>query len=1238
MAARVTEPAPRFNDAYNTRREPPKGPKALVDGTRGGYLPRGRSGYLSRGEGRGRGDSRDRDFRDIRDDPPFSRRGRGQDWAPRDRFDDRSRRSSPPTRDRSRSPLSRELRDTRDGPPPAGPSVSEFPVRGRAGYRGRGRGSYDFGERGRSINLEEPEAYRARSRSREREWERIARDDRDPDGHRRDDMLRKEREDRDEWSRRDQPTYRPDSRNSGGAPRTPLTSRSTSTTSIQPASYERLTQGYRDLREPTEYERRAPGQESSITGQNPYKDVEQLGASLKRSENDRFDTRNSSPPPQAPPVPAFGSITPRALQGDSENSAKPSLSKDDPSAIHPSRLSLLDPAREAPSAPRAHILSNAPTAPKGRHSLDRDSGENSRGQSAASDRFSRSSLIAPPNPPGKENGFEPGPSKPKRNEHSHDPEGLSSSAPFIPETSVSRSDSTQPSVRKAVEEQGRNGNVPSSVSSRAALGDVSNHTSTSRIPTGPRADRTGQSSRPPIQPSIRGATNRGPPINPRGGRQPNTLTWTNPNLNRAAPRGPSIMNTVPTKKDYAGEDKFRRGFSNFDLTESATDPRISPQRRSFASSGQPRERLSVAEHQESQDTQMGRIAGGGVGEPVAPITNPLPGNLEEDSDDDAPEDADMDFDERDFQEAENKFKRDMSNLEARRPPTPRSNPIIVDLLEELDALASALESKIKDGSADETIKVESAALGLPSPKEEDNEEGERDNGHDPALALRQRPQTPPVENLPFLASGPLTPSSFMEGLEEDPNQHGDIKKTLEDRLAAQEEDLDADYDEMRAAFVTQYKEWRTRVEDIEEAKRAQRIVEASPPPESGVVTALSTPGPGRRGRAHATELDMQKILKESEESAARDEQRRREREDRVFEPPETFNDQREAVVPDMLDRYEAESSIFPDNNNFVPPEQALMAFAWLPKKDDFTKEEHEAFVMEYVQYPKRFGTIARSEKLAGRNYQDCVQHYYLTKLKCSYKTLEANFWKSARGKKVARRRVAANALGFGNDGQVDESRVLPLTDAGRPRRAAAPNFGAVDATDVEPPTAVTTPARRGQVGIMNGEKTSAKRAKTTNQKPGRKPKAAQLLAPQPGPSPGPSPQKNDAPVFRLEQPPVPPEQLRRPDPELEGAQALAGLNGQHFPMTTIRGGEAWAPPVVAPVVHPRATSETFNQEQMENVIPHSGPEQPAVINSYWNVAETQDLKNYLAYYGQDWQAIAENIPAKTHTMVSLCES
>ena len=707
------------------------------------------------------------------------------------------------------------------------------------------------------------------------------------------------------------------------------------------------------------------------------------------------------------------------------------------------------------------------------------------------------------------------------------------------------------------------------------------------------------------------------------------------------------MNTVPTKKDYAGEERSRRGLPSFDSTETPMDSRISPQRRSFASGGLPRERRSSGEQNYVQDTQMGGITEGLASEqPDAPITGAIPDNVEEGTDeDDAEEDVDAYFNERDEQIAEERFRSEMNSLQARIPASPRSNPRIISLLEELDALGSALEAKIKDGSADETIKVESsAALGLPSPTADEGDLGRVKLEEHSTLALRQRPQTPPVEGLPFLASGPLTPTSFMDGWDGDSGQHDEIKNILAKRLADQMTYLEDEYVTTRDEFIRDYKEWRIRVEDIEDAKRARMIEPSSSPPPPEQLLATSIPSVGRRGRLAGTDLDFQKVLKESEESHAREEQLRREREDRIYEAPETFNDQREAVIPDMLNQYEADESVFPDNNNFIPPGEALVAYEWLPKKDDFTKEEHETFVMEYVQSPKRFGTIGRSEKLSLRTVGELVQHYYATKRSCPYKTHEVTFSKSARGKKMIRRRNATSALGFGNDGNLDEGAILPFTDAGRPRRAAAPTFGAVESSaDSDQPAAATTPARRGQAGIMNGEKTSAKRAKT-GAKPGRKPKA-QLLAPQPGPSPAPSPQKNDVPVFRIEQQPLPvePPPMQHPaDSELEGAQTLAALTGHSFPLPpnpASRTEDVWAPPPVVPVpvVHrPTAAPEAFNQDQMETVIPtHTGSEAPAMINSYWNVGETSDLRNYLNYYGMDWQAIAENIPAKTHTMVSL---
>ncbi|KGO54535.1 hypothetical protein PEX2_070680 [Penicillium expansum] len=189
-------------------RDPPRGPRALVDSPRGGH-------FGGRGRGYGRGDFRDRDrdprdrdrdreFRDNRDGPPF-RRDMDRDWVRRDRdFDPRDNRigfgrgrSRSPTRDFRdiREPpgrdfdLARMRRNSRDsiisassggpeGPPPNGGHIH------RGGMRGRGRGDWEGGRgRGRPPFLDDRDLFRRRSRSREpwRGRDRMMDRDRDRD-------------------------------------------------------------------------------------------------------------------------------------------------------------------------------------------------------------------------------------------------------------------------------------------------------------------------------------------------------------------------------------------------------------------------------------------------------------------------------------------------------------------------------------------------------------------------------------------------------------------------------------------------------------------------------------------------------------------------------------------------------------------------------------------------------------------------------------------------------------------------------------------------------------------------------------------------------------------------------------------------------------------------------------------------------------------------------------------------
>lgn len=1250
-------------------REPPSGPKALRDGPRGGgFIPRGR-GFLARGDGR------ERDAREFgpRDEPFARRGGRGQEWGPRERFDGRDRRPSPSGRDRSRSPLSREFRDARDGReiaprderrdlregPLQAPSDA-FPLRGRGGFRGRGRSDWDFNRRGRGSYPEERHDATPRSRSRDRDWERQMRDDRDRERdfetNRREDDLRREREERerDDRFRREQP-FRPDSRNSTGGQQTPITSRSTSVTSAPVANLDRFAQNNRDPRDSQLEQRPRPtGYNVDTRRASMDMDLDRGDLHLRRADVDRYEQRTASPPPQAPPVPAFGSIPHRAPIYNQEPQPKQDSPKDRSPLVHPSRLSLLESSREPPSAPKAQVPNNAPSAPKAQQTQERwlsnealEPNLRLHGNDGRGFGPQRQSLPMPTNAIANE--FEEARNISKR---------FSDTSPIQPlfPSASGASDPTQPSIRKAVEEQGRNGNVEASAagpvtSLRPPLGGASNQGSPIKIPTGPRAERAPPSIRQPAPPSIRATPNRPPPMMQRGGGRGGAWSWVNPNpaLPKHTPRGPSIMNTVPTKRDYIGDEKGRAGPSSTESAEFALDkwrrdniPTGTVKARSVS------EKSQDIDHKLSPEAQRKPSFSGGMkieesdhGEPKLRIMGADEDKEDDESDEAAIEDGEMDLDEQDFAQAEKKFDREIQTLEAKRPPTPRNHPIILELLEELDALASALEEKGKGGTSDGEPSAQTVSLGLPSPRVDDADEMDYKRETDsPPPHLKIRPQTPPVGSLPFLVSGPPTPFSDIEDLQDDASRQQAIESLLVAELKRQREFLQSEDEKERKNFISLYKRWRISIEDYEEQRRAEDPMAVSPVPDSMPLSAPAPPVVGRRGKI-ISELDMEEVLKVSQETAAKEERARREREAPVYIPPETFNPDREAVVPDMLNLYEKETSTFNDTNNLINREDALDALNFIPKKDNFTPAEHETFLYNYLLYPKRFGTIA--EALEGRDFRDCVQHYYLTKLPVKYKDQEVAFMKTKKGKKLAasargqqiRPRAAGLISSF--DGGMDyETQNIPLNEKGRPKRAAAPTFG--DNADAEPATPAPTPARRGATavkeanGTLSSERPTARRTRTVpaKEKVGRKGKAPLLAA-----APGPSPQKNLPEATRAvsKEPTVDNEQRVE---EIEGAQLLAGLtSGQPYTVPVLQQPptEGW------PVDQPVTINIDPTQKQVQPFIhePPPAPQQKSggTTSSYWSVPEQNDFYNLLRYFGTNWQAIAATMKTKTHIMVRI---
>ncbi|KAI5277880.1 hypothetical protein KEM52_004810, partial [Ascosphaera acerosa] len=183
---------------------------------------------------------------------------------------------------------------------------------------------------------------------------------------------------------------------------------------------------------------------------------------------------------------------------------------------------------------------------------------------------------------------------------------------------------------------------------------------------------------------------------------------------------------------------------------------------------------------------------------------------------------------------------------------------------------------------------------------------------------------------------------------------------------------------LRKEYAVIYRKWRLDVMELDEKKRREKLRAASSPA-SPPGTSDSAGLEGRRGYKLNSELDFQMALKMSELSAQQEElERQREREETEW--PDLS---KEAEIPDMLDPAERQSTIFKDTNQLVDVNDALEVFAFYPEPDDFTPDEHKLFMEAFMQNPKKWGKIA--ENIPGRDYQQCIKHYYMTKLEVQYK-------------------------------------------------------------------------------------------------------------------------------------------------------------------------------------------------------------------------------------------------------------
>ncbi|KAH7059068.1 hypothetical protein B0J12DRAFT_566881, partial [Macrophomina phaseolina] len=507
----------------------------------------------------------------------------------------------------------------------------------------------------------------------------------------------------------------------------------------------------------------------------------------------------------------------------------------------------------------------------------------------------------------------------------------------------------------------------------------------------------------------------------------------------------------------------------------------------------------------------------------------------------------------------------------------------------------AKEEKLSPSIIEHAPRVEPPKL--PTPKAEESEDIEMDESITEA----------DLHSLPYLNRGPPTPLS-------DPDQESTSLKTnimaaIKDRLfntlRAEQEFQDTALN----VFRIQYRQWgleagqREREAALREEKEKTEEQETAASPSE---TALPV-GPAHRQR-HVTDYDLENILAESR----RMEEERIEKQRREEEASKNPFSNGQAPIPDMLPEEELQRRQFVNTNRLREPGKGILTFGFEPPEDDFSPEEHKALVAAYLQSPKDWGEIAKA--LPGRTFRECINHYYATKWNGEYKP--------PTGRRKAKRRAGIpkgrkTAIPFASTDQVEgeDGAVATTTERGRPRRAAAPTFGDKEVQE-DQVTPVPTPGRqrgastRGETVEPTTEK-PVKRQRVAKEKGAKRGRAAQNLAP----APSVSPQKIDKDFYHADGS-LDPTKL----PRMEEEAALLARHTSVQPEVAGQFGEgSFQMPQPAPVPErPKGRGTSSRAGGM---------------SSYWSVNESTDFRNYLGYYGTDFQAIARQMGTKTAAMV-----
>lgn len=579
------------------------------------------------------------------------------------------------------------------------------------------------------------------------------------------------------------------------------------------------------------------------------------------------------------------------------------------------------------------------------------------------------------------------------------------------------------------------------------------------------------------------------------------------------------------------------------------------------------------------------------------------------------------FNQEYLEERKRIFEKDMQSLQAEMPLPPLEDPIVVSLLLRIQLLGMIAHGEVPAPPPESLPAVE----GEHTP---DVAGQERVVTFAPQVARPSKPEPQPetvvpplkpqpeisIDSLPFLPSGPPTPLSDLDIVHENVSTQERLKETFLGELCQRQKEIAKKNAALREEYMSIYKPWRLLVWEMDRSKNKKPMTPgpASPPAPTVPVTPVAPPE-GREGRRYKgnSELDFLNALRASEISAQEELERRRTK--MATARPDLT---REAVIPDMLERHEQIACVYKDVNNEVEADQAMAVFGFLPPPNDFTEEEHEIFTNAFMAHPKKWGKIA--ESLPGRTFQQCIVHYYLTKEEIKYKAKLNRRW-SRKQRRTKSSRPKSNALiadlGVVKPDFDGEEEPAPVTDTGRPRRAAAPTFG--DSNEAEG-AATSRRAQTGKDGDLIEKPASRRGARTAGTRGQRRGRVIQAESRAQGPAPQGNPPLATAPKLELGGDGMVEPALPQDREVLE--------KDIYQPLSRSRPGRGRTKEGM--YVFDTAEAETAMQPKQPET--GYGSLQPT---SYWSVPEQRDFPRLLAHFGRDFEGISNFMKTKTTVMV-----